>query len=132
MGQFNFSIRTPVKEVRGLGSAKSGTGDFWRQRVTAVALVPLTLAFIAILICASTRTDYESARALIGHPVTAIILLLFIVVGMIHGRIGMQIIIEDYLHHEGTKVVAVIANTLFSAAIAVAAVFAVLKISFGV
>lgn len=132
MGQFHFSIRTPVKAVRGMGSAKSGTEHFWRQRVTAVALVPLTLAFIAIVICASMRANYEDVRALIGHPLTAIITLLFVVTGAIHGRIGMQVIIEDYVHHEGMKVAAVIANTLFSIAVAAAAAFAVLKISFGV
>lgn len=131
MGQFDFSIRTPTKGVRGLGSAKSGTGDFWRQRLTAVALVPLTFAFIAIVICASTR-DYEAARALIAHPLTAILLLLFVVAGTIHGKIGAQVVIEDYVHHEGMKVAVVIANILFTAAVAIAAVFAVLKISFGV
>ncbi|MGI6244809.1 MAG: succinate dehydrogenase, hydrophobic membrane anchor protein [Pseudochelatococcus sp.] len=131
MGQFDFSIRTPVKGVRGLGSAKSGTGHFWQQRLTAVALVPLALAFIAIIICASGR-DYESARALVGHPLTAIILLLFILAATFHGRLGMQVVIEDYVHHEGLKVLAVIANTLFAGAVAIAAIFAVLKISFGV
>lgn len=131
MGQFHFSIRTPVKGVRGLGSARSGTEHFWRQRLTAVALVPLALAFVAIVICASTR-DYEGARALVSHPLTAIILLLFIVTGAIHGKLGAQVVIEDYIHHEGLKVLAVIANILFAAVVAVAAVFAVLKISFGV
>ncbi len=131
MGQFHFSIRTPVKGVRGLGSARSGTEHFWRQRLTAVALVPLALAFVAIVICASTR-DYEGARALVSHPLTAILLLLFIVTGAIHGKLGAQVVIEDYIHHEGLKVLAVIANILFAAVVAVAAVFAVLKISFGV
>ncbi|MGV6872600.1 succinate dehydrogenase, hydrophobic membrane anchor protein [Pseudochelatococcus sp. B33] len=131
MGQFHFSIRTPVKAVRGLGSAKSGTEHFWRQRLTAIALVPLALAFVAIVICASTR-DYEAARTLVSHPLTAIVLLLFVVTGTIHAKIGAQVIIEDYIHHEGIKVLAVIANVLFTAVVAVAAVFAVLKISFGV
>ncbi|MBB3809550.1 succinate dehydrogenase, hydrophobic membrane anchor protein [Pseudochelatococcus contaminans] len=131
MSQFHFSIRTPAKGVRGLGSAKSGTEHFWRQRVTAVAMVPLALAFVAIVICASTR-DYESARALIANPFVAILLLLFVVTGAVHGKLGVQIVIEDYIHHEGLKVAAVIANILFTVVVAVAAVFAVLKISFGV
>lgn len=131
MSQFHFSIRTPAKGVRGLGSAKSGTGHFWHQRLTAVALVPLVLAFVAIVICAIGK-DYEAARAIIGHPLSAIIMLLFIITGAIHMRIGMQVIIEDYVHHEGLKVAVVILNTLFSIAVMVAAVFAVLKISFGV
>lgn len=131
MGQFHFSIRTPAKGVRGLGSARSGTEHFWLQRLTAVALVPLTFAFIAIVICASTR-DYEAAKALVAHPLTAILLLLFVVTGAVHGRLGAQVVIEDYVHHEGVKVAAIIANTLFTVAVAVAAVFAVLKISFGV
>lgn len=131
MSRFHFSIRTPVKGVRGLGSAKSGTEHFWRQRLTAVALVPLAFAFIAIVICAATR-DYEGARALVSHPLTAILLLLFVVTGAVHGKLGVQVVIEDYIHHEGLKVAAVIANILFAAVVAVAAVFAVLKISFGV
>ncbi|MBS7697236.1 MULTISPECIES: succinate dehydrogenase, hydrophobic membrane anchor protein [unclassified Chelatococcus] len=131
MSQFKFSIRTPAGRVRGLGSAKSGTEHFWLQRLTAVANVPLAIAFIIIVVSVAGR-DFEAARLAISQPLIAILLLLFILSGVIHMRIGMQVIIEDYVHSEGAKVVAVIANTFFAVVIGAAATFAVLKIAFGI
>ncbi len=128
--QSNSSMRTPLGRVRGLGSAKSGTGHFWLQRVTAVANVVLTVIFLGIVISLFGK-PYPAAMATLSHPLVAILMLLFVVSGAVHMRIGMQVIIEDYIHGEGLKIAAVMANTFFAIAIGAACVFAVLKLSFG-
>jgi succinate dehydrogenase / fumarate reductase membrane anchor subunit len=129
MSEFDFKIRTPIGRVRGLGSAKSGTEHFWRQRLTAIANIPLVLSFV-IIVALMPGSDFGSARALIGQPLVAILLLLLVISVTIHMRIGMQVIIEDYIHG-GAKVVAVLANTFFAIIVAASAIFAVLKIAFG-
>lgn len=126
----NSSMRTPLSRVRGLGSAKSGTGHFWLQRVTAVANVVLTLIFLCVVIRLFGK-PYPAALAILSHPLVAILMLLFIVSGTVHMRIGMQVVIEDYVHGEGAKIAAVMANTFFAIAVGAACVFAVLKLSFG-
>ncbi len=126
----NSSMRTPLGRVRGLGSAKSGTGHFWLQRVTAVSNLILTIVFIGIVIALVGR-PYPAAVALLSNPCVAILMLLFTLSACIHMRIGMQVIIEDYVHNEGTKILAVMANTFFAIAIGAASVYAVLKLSFG-
>jgi succinate dehydrogenase / fumarate reductase membrane anchor subunit len=126
----NSSMRTPLARVRGLGSAKSGTGHFWLQRVTAVANVILTIIFLGVVISLVGK-PYAAAVATLSHPLVAILMLLFIVSGAVHMRLGMQVIIEDYIHGEGAKIAAVMANTFFAIAIGAACVFAVLKLSFG-
>ncbi|MDR6873468.1 succinate dehydrogenase / fumarate reductase membrane anchor subunit [Bosea sp. BE125] len=128
--QSNSSMRTPLGRVRGLGSAKSGTGHFWLQRVTAVANVVLTVIFLGIVISLFGK-PYPAAMATLSHPLVAILMLLFVVSGVVHMRIGMQVVIEDYIHGEGLKIAAVMANTFFAIAIGAACVFAVLKLSFG-
>lgn len=122
-------MRTPLGKVRGLGSAKSGSDHFWQQRLTAIANIPLMLAFCAIMV-AGMGKSYADARALVAHPLIAIILLLVVLSGIVHMRLGMQVVIEDYIHGEGSKIAAIIANTFFAAVMALAAVFAILKISF--
>lgn len=123
-------MRTPLGHVRGLGSARSGTGHFWLQRVTAVANVILGVAF-AVIVLALVGKPYSAAMALLSHPIVALLMLLFVVSGLIHMRLGMQTIIEDYVHGEGMKVLAVMANTFFTVAVGAASVFAILKIAFG-
>lgn len=122
-------LRTPLARVRGLGSAKSGTEHFWLQRVTAVANVILTVIFLGVVISLVGK-PYPAAIAILSHPLVAILMLLFIVSGAVHMRIGMQVIIEDYVHG-GLKIVSVMANTFFAIAVGAACVFAVLKLSFG-
>lgn len=123
-------IATPMARVRGLGAARSGTGHFWLSRVTAVANVPLTIAFVVIVLMLA-KADYAGAIKIVGHPVAAILLLLFVGSAATHMRLGMQVIIEDYVHSEGTKIVLLMLNTFFAAAIALVSLFSILKLSFG-
>lgn len=125
-----YSMRTPLGRVRGLGSAKSGTEHFWLQRVTAVANVFLAVGFIAIVLTL-VGAPYQVAMGILAHPLVAILMLLFLVSGLIHMRLGMQVIIEDYIHGEAAKLAALIGNTFFTIAIGVACAYALLKISFG-
>jgi succinate dehydrogenase / fumarate reductase membrane anchor subunit len=128
--QSKSSLRTPLALVRGLGSAKSGTGHFWKQRLTALALVPLSIAFIC-LVTQLAGADHGQAVAIVSAPLTGMLLLLFLLAGLVHMRIGMQVIIEDYVHQEGARVLFLMANTFFTIAVGLACVYAVLKISFG-
>jgi succinate dehydrogenase / fumarate reductase membrane anchor subunit len=123
-------MKTPMKRVRGLGSAKTGTDHFWTQRLSAAATMLLAIALVVVL-AGTVGKDAAAARAVLAQPVVAVLLLLFIVSGVAHMRIGMQVIIEDYVHEEGAKVIALGLNTFFSAIIAVVCLFAVLKLSFG-
>jgi succinate dehydrogenase / fumarate reductase membrane anchor subunit len=126
-----MATRTPLKNVRRLGSAKEGTDHFWRQRLTSVATL-LLLPFMFWFVFALIGADYETARQTLGNPVVAILLLLFIVASIVHMRIGMQVIIEDYVHAEGAKVALLMMNTFFSVLIGLACAFAILRLSFGV
>ena len=123
-------MKTPMKRVRGLGSAKTGTDHFWTQRLSAAATMLLAIALVVVL-AGTVGKDAVAARAVLAQPLVAVLLLLFVVSGVAHMRIGMQVIIEDYVHEEGAKVIALGLNTFFSAIIAVVCLFAVLKLSFG-
>ena len=122
------SIRTPMARVRGLGASHSGTEHFWRQRVTAVSNLVLVLALLAVLVATYGR-DYVSTLAVAGHPAVAIVLILLAISVGLHMRLGMMVIIEDYVHGEGAKLSAVLINTFFSFAVAAVAIFAILRIS---
>jgi succinate dehydrogenase / fumarate reductase, membrane anchor subunit len=124
-------IRTPLARVRGRGAAKSGTDHFWRQRLTAVANIPLTIAVIIILITLLGRNQAAAAQIL-GSPAVAIIMLLFIASITTHMRIGMAVIIEDYVHDDSAKLTLLMANTFFTVAVALVCAYAVFKLSFGV
>ena len=123
--------RTPLARVRGLGSAKSGTGHFWRQRLTAVANVPLTIAFVLIVVSLLGR-NHAAAQQILGAPLVAIVILLFIGSVTYHMRIGMQVIIEDYVHDEIAKLVLLMLNMFFAIAVGLACAYAIFKLSFGV
>jgi succinate dehydrogenase / fumarate reductase membrane anchor subunit len=121
---------TPLRSVRGLGSARQGADHFWRQRLTAVAnliLVPL----MVVLLAALAGGDHATVARTLAHPLVALPLLLLVLSGIVHMRIGMQVIIEDYAQGEGTKVVLLMLNTFFSFLIGATCMFAVLKLSFG-
>ena len=123
--------RTPLARVRGLGSAKTGTAHFWHQRLTAVANVPLTIAFVLIVV-ALLGSNHAGAQRILASPLVAIVMLLFIGSVTYHMRIGMQVIIEDYVHDEGTKFILIMANTFFTIAVGLASAFAILMLSFKV
>ena len=126
-----MTLRTPLGRVRGLGSAKSGTEHFWRQRLTAIANVPLAIAFVVIVMSLMGR-NHAAAKEILGSPPVAIVTLLFVLSGTYHMRIGMQIIIEDYVHDDGLRIAALVANTFFAFAVGLVSSYAILKLSFGV
>lgn len=123
------SVRTAISKVRFLGSAKSGTADAWNMRVTSIALVPLTIAFVAVVLSLLGK-DYAAVRAELGHPIQALILLLFVLTGIYHMKLGMQSILDDYVHGPHLKEWSLIANLFFSVSVGLACVYAVLKLSF--
>jgi succinate dehydrogenase / fumarate reductase membrane anchor subunit len=124
-------MRTPMRRVRGLGAAHSGTQHFWHQRVTSVAGIPLTIVLLIIGIALLGRS-HAAAVQILGSPIVAIIMLLFIINMAYHMWIGMQEIILDYVHEDKLKLLALMANTFFVFGIGLACVFALLKLSFGV
>jgi succinate dehydrogenase / fumarate reductase, membrane anchor subunit len=126
-----MSIRTPIGRVRGLGSAKSGTQHFWHQRLTAIANLFLVSAFVVILVSQLGRSHANVVQVL-GSPLVAIVMLLMIGSVTYHMKLGMQVIIEDYVHDEKWKFAAIIANTFFAIAVAASCAYALLKISSGV
>ena len=125
------SMRTPLGRVRHLGASHSGTVDFWRQRVTAVALTLLIVPVILVVMMLLGRNQAGAAQIL-GSPLVAIVMLLFIIASAWHMKIGMQVVIEDYVHGEKLKLAAVMANNFFSVAVALASIYAILKLSSGV
>jgi len=127
----NESMRTPMRVVRGLGAAHSGTTHFWHQRVTSVAAIPLTIGLL-LIITALLGRSHAAVVQILGSPLVAIIMLLFIINTAYHMWIGMQEIILDYVHEDKLKLLSLMANTFFVVAVSLASVFAVLKLSFGV
>ena len=125
-----MSRRTPLAKVRGLGSAKAGTEHFWLQRATAVANIVLVSLMLGLIVRLA-GADYATVRHTLGQPYVAIPLLLLVLSGVIHMRLGMQTIVEDYVHTEGRKVAALMLNTFFAILVGVTCVFAVLKLSLG-
>ncbi|MGE0701984.1 MAG: succinate dehydrogenase, hydrophobic membrane anchor protein [Hyphomicrobiaceae bacterium] len=123
-------IRTPLARARGLGSAKSGTEHFWLQRMTAIS----NLILVVVVLFQFLRlvgADHAAVRAALASPLLGLPLLALIISGMIHMRLGMQMIIEDYISSEGSKVLALLANTFFAILVGLTCVYAVAKITFG-
>jgi succinate dehydrogenase / fumarate reductase, membrane anchor subunit len=126
-----MSMRTPLGRVRGYGSAKSGTEHFIHQRLTALANIPLTIA--AVLIVVSLIGHNQAAVAqILGSTLVAIIMLAFIISITYHMKIGMQVIIEDYVHDDRAKYALLILNIFFTVAVGFSSIYAILKLSFGV
>ena len=122
-------MRTEMRRVRYLGSARSGTTGAAHMRLTSLALVPLTIAFVW-LILSLVGKPYAEAYATLSRPVPAILMLLFILAGIYHMQLGMRTIIEDYVHGEHAKDLSLAANLFFCIVIGMACVYAVLRLSF--
>ncbi len=125
------SMRTPLGRVRNLGASHSGTGDFWRQRLTAIAMTLLIIP-VLVIIMMLIGSNQAGAKLIIGSLPIAIILILFIIASTWHMKIGMQVVIEDYVHSEKLKLAAIMANNFFSFAVALASIYAIFKLSSGV
>ena len=116
--------------ARGLGSAKSGVHHFWMQRLTAVALIPLVIWFAVSLVMLS-GADYGMARSWLGSPFVMVLLILTICIGLYHGQLGMQVVIEDYVHNEGVKLALIVAIKFIAVFFGLAAIVASMRIGFG-
>ncbi len=125
------SMRTPLARVRSLGSSHSGTSDFWRQRLTAVAMTVLIVPVIVVVLML-IGSNQAGAKQIFSSVPIAIIMLLFIGASAWHMKIGMQVVIEDYVHNEKIKLASVMANNFFCIAVALASIYAILKMSSGV
>jgi succinate dehydrogenase / fumarate reductase membrane anchor subunit len=130
VGGINMSnYRTPLKRAKGMGSAKEGTGHFWTQRLTAIALVPLVI-WLAFSVAFLANMDYLAIREWLSQPFNAIVMILFLIAGFHHARLGLQVVIEDYVSSHVTRTAAIIAVTFIAAALGVTGVFSVLRIAF--
>jgi succinate dehydrogenase / fumarate reductase membrane anchor subunit len=125
------TMRTALGKVRGYGSAKSGTEHFIRQRLTAIANIPLTIGAVLIVISLIGH-NHAAVAQILGSTLVSIVMLLFIISTFYHMKIGMQVVIEDYVHDEGAKYALLILNTFFSIAAGFSSAYAILKLSFGV
>lgn len=123
-------MRTPLSRVRGLGSAREGTEHFWRQRLTAVANVPLILFFVGLVISLNGASHAE-VRSTLANPFVALMVALILGSALFHMKLGMQTIIEDYVHGEGAKIVLVMLNNFFPVIVGTASLLALLTIVFG-
>ena len=123
-------LRTPLARARGLGSARVGVHHWWAQRLTAIALIPLVVWF-AISLVMMSGADYGTVRAWIGSPVVMVLLILTIAIGLHHGQLGLQVVIEDYVHGDGFKLALIVAVRFIAVLFGLAAIVAVLRIGFG-
>jgi succinate dehydrogenase / fumarate reductase, membrane anchor subunit len=126
----NGDLRTPLSRARGLGSAKQGVHHWWAQRLTAIALIPLVVWFAISLVMLS-GAEYEAVRAWIGAPVVMVLLILTIAVGLHHAQLGIQVVIEDYVHSDGWKLALIILGRFIAVLFGLAAIIAILSIGFG-
>lgn len=125
-----MSLRTPLGRVRGLGSAKEGTAHWWAQRLTAIALVPLVVWFAVSLIIL-TGADHATVTSWLANPAASVLMLLLILAAFHHAQLGMQVVIEDYVHTEWLKLTLLIAVKFAAIAFGIGAAFSVLKVAFG-
>ncbi len=125
-----MSLRTPLSRARGLGSAKQGAEHFWQQRVTAVANLFLTI-FLVYAVLSLLGADHATVKAFFASPITAVLMILVALSAAYHMRLGMQVVIEDYIHRESTKVLLLLGNTFFAIFIGLICVVSVIKLSLG-
>jgi len=125
-----MSLRTPLSRVRGLGSAKEGTHHWLWQRLTAVALIPLSLWFIVALVC-RIGADYNEVIAWMQSPIVSLLLILFVIMLFHHAQLGVQVVIEDYVHGKWQKLTSLLLLKFVAVVAALASIIAVLKVSLG-
>jgi len=125
-----MSLRSPVGRVLGLGSAKDGTGHWWAQRVSAVALIPLTLWFLLSLL-ALPALDYVTVRAWLSVPLSGLLAVLLVAVLTYHSYLGTTVVIEDYVHASGTKILSLLLLRFLYVLVGGAGIFAILHVAFG-
>jgi succinate dehydrogenase / fumarate reductase, membrane anchor subunit len=125
-----MSLRSPLGKVLGKGSAKEGVGHWWMQRLTSVALIPLTLWFVCSLFALGSL-EFETVRQWLAMPWRALAVILMLLTLMYHSQLGVQVVVEDYVHHHGLKLVTLITIKFAHVLAAAIGVFAVLKVAFG-
>ncbi len=125
-----MTFRTPLKQVRGLGAARDGVAHWWHQRLSAVALIVLVLLAAARIVSLAGE-DYATVKAALGQPFWAGVLILFLATAYYHFRLGLQVVIEDYVHGPAARLTMIVLNIFVTAALAVASILAVLKLVFG-
>jgi succinate dehydrogenase / fumarate reductase membrane anchor subunit len=123
-----MSVQTPLARVEGLGAAHSGTGHFWRLRLGSVALVPLSVWFVCAAL-AMIGADRNAAVAFLAQPVNAIAMALFIIASLHHMALGIQVVIEDYVHEEGPKIALLMFNNFSAWVLGAACLFALVRIA---
>lgn len=126
-----MTIRTPLGRARGLGAAKEGVQHWWMQRLSALALVPLSLWFVWALI-AHMGADHAAIVAWLRWPSNAVFLILLLAASFYHAQLGLQVVIEDYVHQEGLKLASIVAVKFLAALLAAGTIFGVLRVAFGV
>jgi succinate dehydrogenase / fumarate reductase membrane anchor subunit len=124
-----MSLRSPLARVLGYGSAKEGVHHWWVQRLTSIALIPLTVWF-AVAVLSLPLDDRAAVAAWVAHGWTPLLMVLFVLIGTWHSRLGVQVVIEDYVHAPGPKTISLILSTFVHFLVAAAAIFAVLKVAF--
>lgn len=123
-----MSLRSPLGQVRGLGSAKQGVAHWWSQRITAIALVPLSIWFLWMVVT-HAGASHDDMRALIAHPLHAVLLISFLYCVFWHGKLGLQVVIEDYVHHRPTEIALLLVVKYSAFLCAAAGILAVLRIA---
>lgn len=124
------SLRTKLKHARGLGAAKTGVSHWWMQRVTAIALVPLSLYFLYSLLTMMTGQDEDHLAGWLAQPHAAMLMVLFIIALFVHAKLGVQVIIEDYVHTHGMKFVLLLLNSFTCWLFAAMSILAVVRLHF--
>jgi len=122
------SMKTPLAEARGLGTAKSGLAHWWHQRLTAIAMIGL-VAWICVIIVMLVGADYAGAIAILSHPVNAALIMLFIGVGFWHSSLGLQVVLEDYVAHEGVRLALIVAIRMVLVLLGAVSLLSMLKIA---
>jgi succinate dehydrogenase / fumarate reductase, membrane anchor subunit len=125
-----MSLRTPIGRVLGLGAAKEGVGHWWAQRVSAIALVLLGLWLVGALVVLGDY-QYERVIGFIGRPFNAVLLALLVGTAVYHSQLGVQVVVEDYITHHGTKIIVMLLLNFLHVALAALGIFAILRIAFG-